>query len=73
MENKDNDNGNNKNINKKKAILFLHGFTQNSDIFLMRTKVIIKIFKTNFPNHQMIVPDAPHIINSEQVYLIIIL
>jgi len=50
---------------KKKSFLFLHGFTQNSEIFKKRIKVALKTLQSKFPNHQMIIPDAPHILNPE--------
>jgi len=69
MENKNSDLDNNINIiEKKKTILFLHGFTQNSEIFTKRLKVILKLFKTKLPSYQMLIPDAPHLLNPEQVF-----
>lgn len=68
MENKINENlnnNNNNNIEKKSSILFLHGFTQNSEIFRKRLKVILKTFQSKFKNYQMLIPDAPHLLNPE--------
>ena len=52
-------------INKKKTILFLHGFTQNSEILKKRMKVILKTFKTKFSGYNFLFPDAPHILDPE--------
>jgi hypothetical protein len=64
MENNKNENLNNNN-NKKRSILFIHGFTQNSDIFRKRLKVILKTLQSKFKNHEMLIPDAPHLLNPE--------
>jgi len=53
------------NLEKKKAILFLHGFAQNSNLFQDHITNILKSFKLTFPNHEILIPDAPHILNLE--------
>jgi pimeloyl-ACP methyl ester carboxylesterase len=68
MENEKNTkdlNNNNNNKEKKSSILFVHGFTQNSDIFRKRLKVILKSLQSKFKNHEMLIPDAPHLLNPE--------
>ncbi len=63
MENSKNENSNYK--EKKSSILFIHGFTQNSAIFIKRIKVILKTLKTKFKKYEMVIPDAPHLLNLE--------
>lgn len=63
MENNKNENLNNK--VKKSSILFIHGFTQNSLIFRKRLKVILKTLQSKFINYEMLIPDAPHLLNLE--------
>lgn len=65
MENKNNENLNDNDTQKKSSILFLHGFTQNSEIFKKRLRVILKTFQSKFSNHQLLIPDAPHLLNPE--------
>jgi predicted esterase YcpF (UPF0227 family) len=60
------ENDKNENVNKrenKSSILFLHGFTQNSEIFKKRLKVILKTLQSKFNKHEILIPDAPHILN----------
>jgi len=54
-------------MNKKKTILFLHGFGYNSIQFSESIDQVLKTLKNKFPEHQMIIPDAPHILNSLDV------
>lgn len=63
MENNKNQNLNKK--NNKRSILFIHGFTQNSDIFRKRLKVLLKTLQSKFKNYEMLIPDAPHLLNPE--------
>lgn len=49
--------------NKKKAILFLHGFTQNSVVFETRLKVLIKSIKKELPEYTILIPDAPFVLD----------
>lgn len=55
----------------KKSILFLHGFTQNSDIFQKRLKAIIKTLNKKYDKYNLLFPDAPHILDLEVNYLLV--
>lgn len=50
----------NQNMSKGK-VLFLHGFTQNSEVFLGRIKVLINHIKSKL-NLDYMIPDAPFVI-----------
>jgi predicted esterase len=54
----------NKQITPKGKILFLHGFTQNSEVFESRIKVILKQLKSI--NYDYIIPDGPHIVKNSE-------
>jgi hypothetical protein len=50
---------------KKGAILFLHGYTQNAKIFEKRLKVLLKAVSKEFPEYEIIIPDAPFTLENE--------
>lgn len=54
-------------VKNKKSILFLHGFGYNSDQFKQSHDSVLKTFENEFPQYQILIPDAPHILNSLEV------
>jgi len=51
------------NSEKKKSILLLHGYTQNSDVFEKRMKIFIKSLSKDLSEYQVLIPNAPHLID----------
>jgi hypothetical protein len=49
-------------VNKKGSILFLHGYTQNSLVLQKRLKVLTKAINKEYPDKELLFPDAPFIL-----------